>query len=203
MLLTSVAIPFAATWHSAAGVVRHRRARPWVGPPDLVLLDRDGTLVEDVPYNGDPEKVRPLPGAKEALDRLRHAGVRVGMVTNQSGVAQGLLGEDDVRAVNAEVERLLGPFEAVETCPHGRDDGCGCRKPAPGMVERACERLGVRTGRCVVIGDIESDVRAGEAAGGGGILVPTPATDPGEVERAPRVAGGLAEAVDLLLSGRW
>jgi HAD superfamily hydrolase (TIGR01662 family) len=101
------------------------------------------------------------------------------------------------------VERLLGPFEAVETCPHGRDDGCGCRKPAPGMVERACERLGVCTGRCVVIGDIESDVRAGEAAGGGGILVPTPATDPGEVERAPRVAGGLAEAVDLLLSGRW
>ena len=203
MLLTSAAIPFAATWHSARGLARHRRARPWVGPPDLVLLDRDGTLVEDVPYNGDKEKVRPVPGAKEALDRLRHAGVRVGMVTNQSGVAQGLLAEEDARAVNAEVERRLGPFEVVEMCPHGRDDGCDCRKPAPGMVERACERLGVRTGRCVVIGDIESDVRAGEAAGGGGILVPTPATDPVEVLRVPRTARSLGEAVDLVLAGRW
>ncbi len=203
MVLTSVAIPFAASWHSALGLARHSRARPWVGPPDLVLLDRDGTLVEDVPYNGDPEKVRPLPGVRNALDRLRHAGVRVGVVSNQSGIAQGLISEADALAVNAEVERQLGPFEVVEMCPHGRDDGCDCRKPRPGMVDRACERLGVRTGRCVVIGDIESDVRAGEAAGGGGILVPAPATDPAEVERVRRVAGDLQEAVDLLLGGHW
>jgi HAD superfamily hydrolase (TIGR01662 family) len=101
------------------------------------------------------------------------------------------------------VERQLGPFEVVEMCPHGRDDGCACRKPQPGMVRRACERLGVRPGRCVVVGDIESDVRAAEAAGGRGILVPNVATDPAEPGRVRRVAGDLAEAVDLLLAGRW
>ena len=203
MLLTSLAIPFAATWHSAAGAVRHRTAAPWVGPPDLVLLDRDGTLVEDVPYNGDPEKVRPLPGAREALDRLRAAGVRVGLVTNQSGVAQGLITEEQARAVNAEVERQLGPFDVVEMCPHGRDEGCSCRKPEPGMVLHACDALDARTGRCVVVGDIGSDVQAAEAAGAAGILVPALATDPAEVARAPRLAGDLGEATGLLLAGRW
>jgi HAD superfamily hydrolase (TIGR01662 family) len=203
MLLTSAAIPVAATWHSARGLVRHWHAAPWVGPPDLVLFDRDGTLVEDVPYNGDPEKVRPLPGAREALDRLRHAGVRVGLVTNQSGIAQGLIDEAAARAVNAEVARQLGPFEVVEMCPHGRDEGCSCRKPQPGLVLRACERLGIRPARCVVVGDIGSDVRAAEAAGGRGILVPAPATDPAEVEAARTVAGGLTEAADIVLAGRW
>jgi len=79
---------------------------------DAALLDRDGTLVEDVPYNGDPAAVRPLPGVREALHRLRAAGLRLAVVSNQSGVARGLLTIEQVRRVNARVEELLGPFDA-------------------------------------------------------------------------------------------
>ncbi|TDD69538.1 HAD-IIIA family hydrolase [Jiangella aurantiaca] len=203
MLLTSAVIPPAAAWHAAAGWLRHRGAGPWRGVPDLVLLDRDGTLIHDVPYNGDPERVEPLPGAADALDRLRAAGVRVGVVTNQSGIARGLLTEDDVERVGKRVEQLLGPFDVWRSCPHGPDDGCGCRKPAPGMVASACAELGVPPDRCVVIGDIGADVAAAEAAGATGVLVPGPQTRPEEVAAARHTAPDLGTAADALLGGAW
>ena len=99
-----------------------------------VLFDRDGTLVVDVPYNGDPQLVRPMAGALEALDRVRAAGLATGVLSNQSGVARGLLTLDQVASVNRQVEQLLGPFDVWEICPHGPEDGCACRKPAPGMI---------------------------------------------------------------------
>ncbi|MGY0008027.1 HAD-IIIA family hydrolase, partial [Micromonospora sp. I033] len=111
---------------------------------DAVLLDRDGTLVEDVPYNGDPEKVRPLPGAREALDRLRAAGLRLAVVTNQSGLARGYFTEAQMHAVHARIEELLGPFDHWAICPHDDTDGCACRKPAPGLVHEAARALGTR-----------------------------------------------------------
>ena len=203
MVLTSVAIPFAATWHSVAGARRHRSAGPWRGVPDLVLFDRDGTLVVDVPYNGDPARVEAMPGAREALDRLRDAGVRVGVVTNQSGVARGLLTVEQVEAVHHRVEQLLGPFDVMLCCPHGPDDGCGCRKPAPGMVKEACRLVGVEPARCVVVGDIGSDVDAAAAAGACGILVPTAATRRLEVDGAAVTAPDLTGAVDAVLAGAW
>jgi histidinol-phosphate phosphatase family protein len=203
MVLTSVAIPVAASWHSARGIRQHRHAGPWRGVPDLVLLDRDGTLVHDVPYNGDPALVRPVDGAREALDRLRGLGVRVAVVTNQSGIASGRITQEQADAVNARVEELLGPFELVLLCPHGPDEGCGCRKPAPGMVKQACGALDVDPSRTVLVGDIESDVLAAEAAGAVGVLVPTPTTRPEEVERAAHVEPSLAAAVDAVLGGRW
>ena len=164
-----------------------------------MLLDRDGTLVVDVPYNGDPGRVRPLPGAREALDRLRSAGIRLGVVSNQSGVARGLLGEADVAAVNARVEDLLGPFGTWAVCPHGPDDGCACRKPRPGLVRQAAAALGVASERCVVVGDIGADVEAAAAAGARAVLVPTPATRPEEAAAAPELAPDLAAAADVLL----
>jgi HAD superfamily hydrolase (TIGR01662 family) len=173
------------------------------GLPDLVLFDRDGTLVHDVPYNGDPELVRPVPGARAALDRLRAAGVRIGLVTNQSGVASGRLTPADVSAVNERVAALLGPFDTVQWCPHGAADGCRCRKPAPGMVEQACADLGVSPSRCVVVGDIGSDVEAATAAGATGVLVPTAATRREEVDAASVVHEDLGSAVDELIAGRW
>ncbi len=129
--------------------------------PAAVLFDRDGTLVLDVPYNGDPDRVEPVPGAASALARLRAAGVPTAVVSNQSGIARGLLTEAQVRAVNARVEELLGPLGPWAWCPHGPDDGCDCRKPAPGLILRAAARLGVDPARCVVIGDIGADVRGG------------------------------------------
>ncbi|MEV4756508.1 HAD-IIIA family hydrolase, partial [Micromonospora sp. NPDC049559] len=166
---------------------------------DAVLLDRDGTLVEDVPYNGDPEKVRPLPGVRVALDRLRAAGLRLGVVTNQSGLARGLFSGGQLARVNARVEELLGPFDTWQVCPHDETAGCGCRKPAPGMIRDAAAALGTVPGRCVLVGDIGADMVAAGAAGASGILVPTPVTRAEEVAAAPAVAGDLNGAVDLIL----
>ncbi|MGN6613356.1 MAG: HAD-IIIA family hydrolase, partial [Angustibacter sp.] len=184
MLLTSVAIPFAAVRHRVAGEWRHRNARPWRAPLKAVLFDRDGTLVEDVPYNGDPEKVRPVDGAVEALKRLRDNGIAVGVVTNQSAVGRGLLTREQVDAVNARVEELLGPFDTWQVCPHDPADGCACRKPQPGMVQAAAHELGVHPHELAVVGDIGSDVEAAGAAGSTAVLVPTPVTLPEEVAAA-------------------
>lgn len=202
MLLTSVAIPFAAVRHRVAGEWRHRHAEPWRAPLKAVLFDRDGTLVEDVPYNGDPEKVRPVEGAVEALKRLRDNGIAVGVVTNQSAVGRGLLTREQVDAVNARVEELLGPFDTWQVCPHDPAEGCSCRKPQPGLVHAAAHELGVRPHELAVVGDIGSDVEAAGAAGSTAVLVPTPVTLPEEVAAAPVRARTLTEAVDLLLGSR-
>jgi histidinol-phosphate phosphatase family protein len=210
MLLTSAAIPPVATLHRLAGHVRRRRLladtarapHPQPPPqqrPDAVLLDRDGTLVVDVPYNGDPAQVRVMPGARRALDRLRAAGVPLAIVSNQSGIARGLLTEHEVAAVNRRVEELLGPIGPWLVCPHGPDDGCACRKPAPGLVLEAAALLGVPPERCAVVGDIGADMEAARAAGARAVIVPTPRTRHEEVAAAPERAGDLEEAVDLLL----
>lgn len=166
------------------------------------LLDRDGTLIEDVPYNGDPDAVRPRPGARAALDRLRAAGLRLGVVTNQSGLGRGLLTADAVDRVNARVAQLLGPFHTWQVCPHVDADGCACRKPSPGMVLAAARELAVPPQRCVVIGDIGIDIEAGAAAGAAAILVPTAITRAEEIAAAPVVARDLAEAADWVLRDR-
>ena len=211
MLWTSALMPPVAAVHWARGHARKRRllsdfARaprpdPAAAPPFAVLLDRDGTLIDDVPYNGDPDRVRPVPDARPAVERLRRAGVRLAVVSNQSGIGRGLIDERQVAAVNARVEELLGPLGPWLVCPHSPDAGCDCRKPSPGLVLRAAERLGVAPWRCALIGDIGADVEAARAAGARPVLVPTPRTRPEEIASAPEVAGSLAEAVDLLLGG--
>ncbi len=163
-----------------------------------VLFDRDGTLIIDVPYNGDPALVEPMPGAKAVLDALRAEGLATGVVSNQSGIARGLISAADVADVNARVEELLGPFDVWEVCPHSEQDGCACRKPAPGMVHSACQKLGIHESEAALIGDIGADVSAAEAAGATGVLVPTPVTRAEEVAQARLVARDLAEAVALL-----
>src|SRR5699024_6837793 len=145
---------------------------------------RDDTLIADVPYNGDPNEVAPIPGAREDLRRLRAAGIKLGVVTNQSGLARGFITDAQMRAVNRRVEELLGPFDTWQVCPHGPADSCSCRKPRPGLVLGAAMDLGVAPDRCIVIGDIGSDMGAAHAAGAHGILVPTPVTLLHEIEAA-------------------
>ena len=206
MAATSAAIPPLATVHWLRGRIRHRDSLPWralaPAPVAAVLLDRDGTLVHDVPYNGDPEKVEPMPGVEVALRRLRAAGLKTGVVTNQSGVARGLLTGEQVAAVNARVDELLGPFDTWQVCPHGDGDGCVCRKPQPGMVHAAAAALAVPVEQCVVVGDTGMDVRAGQAAGAAAVLVPTAVTRPEEVAAAPLVCPTLIDGVDLILGAR-
>lgn len=176
-------------------------ARP--GLFDAVLFDRDGTLVYDVPYNGDPARVCAMPGAAEALDRLRAAGLRLGVVTNQSGIARGRFTAADLARVNARVDEILGPFDTWQVCPHAEPDpgaeSCRCRKPAPGLIRDAARALRTDPTRCIVVGDIGTDMTAAGAAGASGILVPTPVTRADEVAAAPAVAGTLLDAVDLIL----
>jgi D-glycero-D-manno-heptose 1,7-bisphosphate phosphatase len=169
--------------------------------PRAVLFDRDGTIVVDVPYNGDPALVQPMAGAREVLDALRSRGIRVGVVTNQSGIARGYVTREQVDAVNARVEELLGPFDVWEVCPHGNDDGCDCRKPGPGMVLSACARLDLRPAEVAVIGDIGADMGAAAAAGARAVLVPTDITLEEEIRSAPAVARDLAGAVASLWEG--
>ncbi|GHB20627.1 hypothetical protein GCM10010377_08250 [Streptomyces viridiviolaceus] len=172
-----------------------------MSPVKAVLFDRDGTLVHDVPYNGDPARVRPVEGAREALALLRRSGIRTGVVTNQSGIARGLLTDADVRHVNRRIDELLGPFDVWAVCPHGPDDGCHCRKPQPGLVLWAAGRICTAPGDCVVIGDIGADVEAAERAGAHGILVPNRQTRPEETSAAGHVAPDLLTAVRAVLHG--
>ncbi|MFD0777118.1 D-glycero-alpha-D-manno-heptose-1,7-bisphosphate 7-phosphatase, partial [Streptomonospora algeriensis] len=161
MALTSALIPPAACAQRLRGEWRHRGARPHgARTVKAVLFDRDGTLVHDVPYNSDPARVRPRSDARAALDRVRSAGLRLGVVSNQSGIARGLITPDELAAVNAAVEDRLGPFDVWRVCTHSEDGGCTCRKPRPGLIRDAAADLGVRPQECAVIGDIGSDVEA-------------------------------------------
>lgn len=192
MATTSALVPPVAVVQRVRGEVGVLRDGTSVRSPVLaVLFDRDDTLIHDVPYLSDFRRVQPVPGAGDVLARLRADGILTGVVTNQSGVATGRITEDELRAVNDEVERRLGAFDTWQICIHADGDGCVCRKPLPGLVLRAAADLGVPVESCLVIGDTEADVEAARAAGATGILVPTARTLACEVARA-RAAGVLA-----------
>lgn len=139
------------------------------------MFDRDETLVVDVPFNGDPARVEPAPNGRALLDRLRAAGFRVAVVSNQSGVGRGYITAEQVDAVNRRIDELLGPFDGFFVCPHAPEDACECRKPKPKLILDAARALGVDPARCYVVGDRESDVEAARNAGALAIKVSGPA----------------------------
>jgi histidinol-phosphate phosphatase family protein len=169
-------------------------------PPAAVFLDRDGTLIEDVGYPRDPERVLILPGVTEALRRLTAAGRLLVVVSNQSGIGRGIVTAEEARAVH---ERFVAEFEAagvrfadVRYCPHGPDEGCRCRKPSPGMLCDAAEALGVSLPDSFMVGDKLSDVTAGRRAGCGTVLLKSP-TD--AAIDADLVTPDWRQAVDFIL----
>ena len=210
LAVTSALIPPVAVWQRLRGELRilgdSRLGLPAAhrsGPnarPRAVLFDRDGTLVHDVPYNGDPAQVVVVDEAREAITELRAAGLSVAVITNQSGVARGLLTLEQVDAVNRRIDAELGPVDRWLVCPHGPDDRCRCRKPAPGLVVAAAAHLRVAPASCVVIGDTEADVAAARAVGARGILVANAATRATEVACAPESAPTLRAAVQRVLA---
>ena len=147
-----------------------------------VFLDKDGTLIEDVPYNVDPARIRLMPGAREAVVELARAGFRLVVVSNQPGVG---LGYFPVEALGAVERRLRQLLEAAGVrllgcyfCPHapvtpGEADACGCRKPAPGLLIRAARDHDIDLRSSWMVGDILDDVEAGRAAGCRTVLVDT------------------------------
>ena len=177
-----------------------------------VFLDRDGTLVEEVPYLHDPERLVLLPGVEE-LATLAAAGYALVVVTNQAGVARGFYDEAAVAAVHRRLRRLLAGagvgLDAVLYCPHHPDGtvpayarACRDRKPGPGMLEGAARRLGLDLGASFLIGNAPIDVGAAAAAGVTPLFVTT-----GQAAGRPPPPGvaafdGLAAAVDAVLAGR-
>lgn len=170
-----------------------------------VFLDRDGTVNEEVGYLGSPDDVRLIPGAADALMKLRDAGFKIVIVSNQSGVARGYFTEKDVAAVNARLIDLLrkegASLDAIYYCPHL--DGCECRKPKTGMVERARVELGVDPKKSYLIGDHAADMKLAHNAGATGIMVLTGhgAEERGKVAdcEPAYLATGLAEAANWII----
>jgi D-glycero-D-manno-heptose 1,7-bisphosphate phosphatase len=144
---------------------------------DAVLLDRDGTLIVDRHYISDPAAVALLPGAVEGLRRLQAVGIRRVVVTNQSGVARGLITPEALLAVHARLRALLGSngvtLDAIFACPHREEDGCGCRKPNIGLALAAKSELGLDLSRVVVAGDTPADLGLARALGVPALLVMT------------------------------
>lgn len=135
------------------------------------FLDRDGVLNRRIVdgYVRSPDELEVLPHVAEAIQTLRARGYAIVVVTNQRGIARGLMDEADLARVHAALRARLqaqgATLDAIYHCPHDRDTGCGCRKPAPGMLLQAAREHDLDLGRSVLVGDSPSDVAAGEAAG--------------------------------------
>ncbi len=142
-----------------------------------VFMDRDGTLVRERGYLADPDELELLPGVPGALQNLRAAGFALIVISNQSGVGRGLFPLTRVHEAMARLRRLLRDhgveLDAIYFCPHRPDEGCTCRKPGPGLLERAAVDQGLALGRSVMIGDKLIDAEAGRRSGGRGVLVRT------------------------------
>ena len=172
-----------------------------------VFMDRDGTLIEDVSYIAHPDQVRLLPGVASVLADLEEHDIPRVIVTNQSGIARGLLSESDYQAVHRRIVELLAEEQASVTaayhCPHHPDfsGSCDCRKPGTRLFERAAAELHLDPAASLFVGDRWRDVQPGLSLGGAAFLVPSAATPPDEL-RVAREAGLMAQSLEDAVS-RW
>jgi len=144
----------------------------------LVILDRDGVINEDSDeFIKSPDEWIPIPGSLEAIARLCAAGYSVAVATNQSGVGRGLLDLETLDRIHARMQRMVrehgGSLDEIAYCPHGPDDGCDCRKPAPGLLQEIARRLGAQLRGVLVVGDSERDLLAARAVSAVPVLVRT------------------------------
>jgi histidinol-phosphate phosphatase family protein len=179
-----------------------------------VFLDKDGTLVENIPYNVDPSRIRLGPGAAEGLARLHAAGFLLIVVSNQSGVARGLFQEVALTAVRDRLIELLAglgvPLGGFHYCPHHPQGpvaryaiACSCRKPEPGMILTAAREHSVSVSDSWMVGDILDDVEAGRRAGCRTVLLDTGHETlwrRSAIRRPDFVAGDLDEAARLIVA---
>jgi D-glycero-D-manno-heptose 1,7-bisphosphate phosphatase len=171
----------------------------------FVLLDRDGTINEEVGYVLESDALALIPGSASAIRDLRELGLGTVVVTNQAPVARGWITEGDLATIHARLEELLAAegagVDAIEHCPHDRDDGCACRKPGTLMVERAVARFGFDPTQAFVVGDHAGDMELGRRVGATTILVRT-GHGPEELDAArpfaDHVVADLREAADLI-----
>ncbi|MEW5766508.1 MAG: D-glycero-beta-D-manno-heptose 1,7-bisphosphate 7-phosphatase [bacterium] len=183
--------------------------------PEAVFLDRDGVINEEVDYLGNPEELFLLPGAASAIRELNQKGIKVIVVTNQSGVARGYFSEETVADIHQRLKYLLARegayLDAIYYCPHHPEapldqyrKACACRKPGSAMLETAAHDFGLDLSHCYLVGDKMLDIEAGAAVNCRTILV---LTGYGEAELKKEktlypdaVAKDLSQAVEMILS---
>ena len=169
-----------------------------------MLIDRDGVIVRNRDdYVKSLNEMEVLPGALEALAELSKHGHRVFVITNQSAIGRGLTTRAEVdrmhESLSSDLQRLGGRIDAFLVCPHTPEDGCDCRKPAPGLIYQARDRYGVDLDSAVVIGDAQSDVEAASTAGCASILVLSGITSMENSDSADHVVATIQEAARLII----
>jgi D-glycero-D-manno-heptose 1,7-bisphosphate phosphatase len=176
----------------------------------LIVLDRDGVINYDSDqFIKSPEEWRPIPGSLEAIARLNHAGFRVVVATNQSGLGRGLFDTTTLISIHEKLHKALaqvgGRIDAVFFCPHAANSDCECRKPKPGMLVDIGQRFGIELTGVPCIGDSLRDLEAAEAVGAQPILVLTGKGEKtlreGNFPRNTVIFPDLAFAVTALLAG--
>ncbi len=174
----------------------------------LIILDRDGVINHDSDdFIKSPAEWEPIEGSLEAVAKLNHAGYRVVVITNQSGIARGLFDIDTLSRIHAKMRRMLtqvgGTLEAILYCPHGPDDNCDCRKPKAGNFIELAQRLRIELKGIPAIGDSLRDIQAAQTVGARPILVKTGKGEKtladGDLPDNIAVYNDLAATVDALL----
>jgi D-glycero-D-manno-heptose 1,7-bisphosphate phosphatase len=180
-----------------------------------VFLDRDGTIIEDSGYINSPEQIKFIPGSIEAIRKLNDAGYKVVIISNQAGIARGLLTEDMLQTIDKIIHRQIlsggGHIDASYYCPHHPEHGaypykqvCECRKPHPGLIKRAVRDQALELAGSFMVGDKPSDVETGQRAGVKTVFVRTGHGREEEKklkEKPDHSADNLAEAVRWILNG--
>lgn len=179
-----------------------------------VFLDRDGTIVEDVGYMNLPEQIKFIPGSIEAIKMLNEAGYKVVVISNQAGVARGLVTEDMLQTIDKIIHRDIlnggAHLDALYYCPHHPEHGvypyrqtCECRKPHPGLVKRATRDQNIDLSKSFMVGDKATDIKTGKNVKIKTILVLTGrgAKEKDELKEKPdHIANNLLEAAKWIIS---
>lgn len=173
----------------------------------LIILDRDGVINHDSDdFIKSPAEWEPIEGSLEAIARLNYAGYKVVVITNQSGIARGLLDVETLNRIHSKMHRMLaqvgGKIEAIFFCPHGPDDKCDCRKPKDGAFRELASRLRLSLENIVAVGDSLRDIQAAQSAGAKPVLVRTGKGESTLKKGIPKgvpVYDDLAAVVDALL----
>jgi len=188
----------------STGRIENQKAASKVG----IFLDRDGVINEErSDYVKNWQEFRFLPGALQAIARLSKAGLRIFVISNQSVINRGLASLEDVEEIHHrmknDVERAGGMIEGILYCPHTPEKNCECRKPRPGLLEKAAKIYGLELERCYLIGDKLSDVAAGQAVGCHCVLVQTGREGTQSVGGQVRTRGKYRSSRDIGQAVAW
>lgn len=171
-----------------------------------VFIDRDGTMAEDVNYCCCPEDLKLFLSTAKAIKLLNQNGLKVIVVTNQSGIARGYLTEEIVTKIHDKMENELtkegAHVDAIYYCPHHPDDGCDCRKPKPGLILRAAKEHHIDLQHSFVVGDLQIDIDLGKAVGCKTILIGTPPPMKDGVTKPDVVVSDLLKAAQAILTNQ-